>query len=265
MRNELTVQIQFCVWEQSVERIVWINNGVLIHFDASFAIFRIYTNFHTQKDTTQINQVFCLHCNEKVQLRTSTSYTRKYFLIVGTFITDQYVWFFETSNALWVTGLAISFLLPKIVGEVNAAEVRILAVFFLIVVIILTKLKFRNKYPTNFYLRDLVCEGFLAFWTAKLRRMMIMLQEEPICAPSQLLYWSTAVWRQPPCRSRPGRLELLPARWSAASLTIGDFFPMRSLQHVSAFFHWLSFCQLKLDLLQIRQHLTGFSNLCSHR
>ena len=54
---------------------------------------------------------------------------RKHFLIVGTFIFDQYVWFLEKIQR---TGLAISIALPKNVGEVVAAKPDYLLCSFLL-------------------------------------------------------------------------------------------------------------------------------------
>ena len=99
----------------------------------------------------------------------------------------------------------------------------------------------------------------LCLWPLQFHsRMLIMLLEDQICTPSELLYRSTAVRPRPSCSAMPGRLQSPPARWSAASRTFGDLFPLRFLQHVLAFCHWVSFCQPKLGRLQVWRPLTSF-------
>ena len=166
--------------------------------------------------------------------------------------------FSKKTKSLWLTGLAISSSPPMNVGEAVAAEARLPVLLYLIVLIVFTKLNFRQNFPPTFLCGFSFVNAFWAFWTAKMRKMMIMLLEEPICVFFELLYRSAAIRPRPKCRAPTVCPESPPARQSTSSRTFGDFFPLRSVQPVLAFVHWVSFSRPKQDRIQVWQPPTIF-------
>ena len=65
----------------------------------------------------------------------------------------------------------------------------------------------------------------------------------------------------PQAARAPGVHRQSDRRWTA-SWTFVDFLPLRWLQHGSSFFHWVSFCQPKLDRFQVWRPCNKFFPTC---
>ena len=193
---------------------------------------------------------FFAPANKKVQLWSSTSDMRNDFLIVWTFVVDQYAWFLRKVQCTMRDWARNSIVLQENAVEVVVTKARTLRLLHCFFYCLWNKqTDFETQNPVDFSSRVFFWKMdekvSTMIWT-KVPRMMV---DEQCCVPFDLCC-STAFGRQlraraapdlpPPAaqRSAPPFAALRPR---ALRRCFGEFPLLQFLQHVSALCYWVFF------------------------